>query len=234
VRLSARDFLASGGDISGKMKRRDAPLVGRIIQTPDCVAEGAAYLARIEPRFADALAQTGPLPLRRRRDGFEALLDAIVSQQVSVAAAAAIWGRMKAAKLTGPRKVIRASDEELRACGLSRQKIRYARALAAARIDFRALRDVPTPEVIATLVEVPGIGRWTAEIYAMFSLGRADVFAPGDLALQEAAKLLFDLEARPRERELRVMAEAWAPWRGVAARALWAYYRVAKDREGIR
>ncbi|SFP54674.1 DNA-3-methyladenine glycosylase family protein [Tranquillimonas alkanivorans] len=209
-------------------------MTGRIIQTHDCVAEGAEWLAAREPRFARAFELTGPLPLRRRKDGFEALLDAIVSQQVSVAAADAIWRRLKTARLTGPRKVLWASDEELRACGLSRQKIRYARALAAARVDFRALRDVPDEDVIATLVEVPGIGRWTAEIYAMFSLGRADVFAPGDLALQESARLLFDLPARPTERALRAQAEAWSPWRGVAARALWAYYRVAKEREGIR
>ena len=206
----------------------------RIIRTDACVAEGAAYLAEIEPRFADALRQTGPLPLRLRKDGFQALLSAIVSQQVSVAAANAIWTRLKEAKLTGPRKINWASDEELRACGLSRQKIRYARALAEARIDFRALRERPSEEVASTLVEIPGIGIWTAEIYAMFSLGRADVFAPGDLALQEAARILFELEDRPKERAFRDMAAAWAPWRGVAARLLWAYYRVAKDREGIR
>lgn len=206
----------------------------RIIETPDCVAEGAAFLAAREPRFARALDLTGPLPLRRRKDGFEPLLSAIVSQQVSVAAADAIWARLKAARLTGPRKVAAAADEDLRACGLSRQKARYARALATARIDFPALRDAPCEEVIARLVEVPGIGRWTAEIYAMFSLGRADVFAPADLALQEAARLLFDLEARPAERTLRDLAEPWAPWRAVAARLLWAYYRTAKDREGIR
>ncbi|SER96602.1 DNA-3-methyladenine glycosylase II [Tranquillimonas rosea] len=206
----------------------------RIIETPACVAEGAAWLAAREPRFATALAATGPLPLRRRRDGFAALLDAIVSQQLSVAAANTIWRRLKAAGLTGPRKIMWASDDELRACGLSRQKIRYARELAAARIDYRALREAPSEEVIERLVKVPGIGRWTAEIYAMFSLGRADVFAPADLALQESARVLFKLPARPRERDFRAMAEAWSPWRGVAARALWAYYRVAKDREGIR
>jgi DNA-3-methyladenine glycosylase II len=209
-------------------------MVGRIIETEQCVAEGAAHLAALEPRFAHALQLTGPLPLRRRKDGFEALLSAIVSQQVSVAAADAIWGRLCAARLTGPRKIGRATDEALRACGLSRQKIRYARALAASGIDFRALRAAPTDEVVAVLVEVPGIGRWTAEIYAMFSLGRADVFAPADLALQESARLLFELPARPTEKALREMAEPWSPWRAVAARALWAYYRVAKDREGIR
>ena len=208
--------------------------IGRIIETPACVEEGAAHLAACEPRFARALETTGPLPLRRRKDGFAALLDAIVSQQVSVAAADAIWGRLKAAGLTGPRKIMWASDEDMRACGLSRQKIRYARELARSGIRYGDLRDSPTDEVIDALVAVPGIGRWTAEIYAMFSLGRADVFAPGDLALQEAARILFELETRPSERALREMAEAWSPWRGVAARLLWAYYRVAKEREGIR
>ena len=209
-------------------------MIGRIIETPDCVAEGAEYLARIEPRFAAALEQTGPLPLRRKKDGFEPLLSAIVSQQVSVAAANAIWRRLRDAKLTGPRKILWATDDELRACGLSRQKIRYARALAEARINFKDLRGVPDEDVVARLVEVPGVGRWTAEIYAMFSLGRADVFAPADPALQESARILFETDARPTEKQLRQMAEPWAPWRAVAARLLWAYYHVAKDREGIR
>lgn len=209
-------------------------MTGRIIETDACVAEGAEALGRMCPRLAHALTLTGKLPLRRRPDGFAELLSAIVSQQVSVASANAIWGRMKAARLTGPRLIARASDEDLRAVGLSRQKIRYARELAAARIDFKALRTAPDDEVIATLTRVPGIGVWTAEIYAMFSLGRADVFAPGDLALQEAARVLYNLPERPGEKALREMALAWRPWRSVAARILWAYYRVAKDREGIR
>jgi len=205
----------------------------RVITSPDCVAEGAAWLARREARFAAALEATGPLPLRLRQDGFDALLSAIVSQQVSVAAARAIWSKVEAAGLTEPARIAAADEEALRACGLSRQKQRYARALAEAGIDFDALRSAPTEEVVATLVAVPGIGRWTAEIYAMFSLGRADVFAPADLALQEAARLLFALDERPKERALRELAADWAPWRAVAARLLWAYYRVAKEREGI-
>lgn len=209
-------------------------MVGRIIKTPACVAEGAAFLATCEPRFAWALEQTGPLPLRHRKDGFVALLDAIVSQQISVAAADSIWKRLKEARLTGPRNIAKASEEDLRAAGLSRQKIRYAKALVTARLPYKALRGAPTDEVIATLTDVPGIGRWTAEIYAMFSLGRADIFAPGDLALQEAVRLLFELPERPKEPALRQMAEAWSPWRSVAARLLWAYYRIAKEREGIR
>ena len=221
-------FRAFGGDVQVGSE------VGRIIETTGCVAEGTEWLARREPRFAQALEITGPPPLRRRKDGFEALLSAIVSQQVSVASADAIWKRLRSARLTGPRKVAAASETELRACGLSGPKIRYARALAEARIDYAALREVKDEEVVSRLTEVPGIGRWTAEVYAMFSLGRADVFAPGDLALQEAARMLFELEARPREAELRGMAEDWSPWRSVAARLLWAYFRAMKQREGMR
>jgi len=171
--------------------------------------------------------------LRRRTDGFAQLLSAIVSQQLSVASAASIWKRVQDADMDKPANIAAASDEDLRACGLSRQKIRYVRALVDADIDYVALRELPSSEVIKTLTTVSGIGVWTAEIYAMFSLGRADVFAPGDLALQEAARLLFDLPTRPTEKELRQMAQAWTPWRAVAARALWAYYKVAKEREGI-
>ncbi|MFM2355025.1 MAG: hypothetical protein RLZZ528_761 [Pseudomonadota bacterium] len=209
-------------------------MVGRIITSGACLAEGAEWLATREPRFADVLARTGPLPLRLRPGGYPALLDAIVSQQVSRASADAIWARLAAAGLTSADAVAGADEVALRACGLSRPKMRYAVAVAQAGLDYEALAGLPTDEVITRLTALPGIGRWTAEIYAMFSLGRADVFAPGDLALQEAARLLFDLHARPTEREFRAMAEAWSPWRSVAARALWAYYRVVKSREGIR
>jgi DNA-3-methyladenine glycosylase II len=208
-------------------------MVGRIIETEACIAEGADWLAAREPRFAHALALTGLPPLRRRPDGFAALWDAIVSQQVSVASADAIWARLEAGGLVTPEAVAAAADDALRAAGLSRQKMRYGRALAVSGIDFGALREVPDEQVIATLVALPGIGRWTAEIYAMFSLGRADVFAPGDLALQEAVRRLFGWETRPAEKAFRAMAEAWSPWRSVAARLLWAYYRIDKGREGI-
>ena len=208
--------------------------VERIILTDDCVSEGVGWLAANEPRFAEILPLCEPLPLRRTDDGFARLLSAIVGQQVSIASANAIWKRLEDAGMTEPDLVMRTSEEALRALGLSRQKASYAKALAEARIDYGALRDSPSTEVIATLTKVRGIGAWTAEVYAMFALGRADVFAPGDLALQEAARVLFDLPERPRERALRTMAEAWSPWRSVAARILWAYYRVAQQREGIR
>lgn len=216
------------------MGAREKPLVGRIITTDACVAEGADWLARAEPRFAHALTLTGPLPLRRREDGFAALLSAIVSQQVSLASANAIWARLQTAGLTDRAAMAAATDDDLRAAGLSRQKARYGRALAQSGVDFDALRAAPTDQVVAQLTSIPGIGIWTAEIYAMFALGRADVFAPGDLALQEGARLLFGLPERPKDRALREMAAAWSPWRSVAARVLWAYYHVEKNREGIR
>lgn len=208
--------------------------VGRIIETDACVAEGADWLAQREPRFADALAQTGPLPLRRRPDGYEALLGAIVSQQLSVAAADSIWKKLQSAELVTAQNLLSASEDDLRACGLSRPKIKYAKGLADSGVNFAALRELSDKEVVAELVKINGIGKWTAEIYALASLGRADIFASGDLALQEAAKVLFNMERRPTDKQIAQMALDWSPWRSVAARLLWAYYRVVKDREGIR
>ena len=204
------------------------------IETLGDLEAGSRYLAEIEPRFDFALKLTGALPHRRRKDGFEALLDMIVSQQVSVAAGDAIWARILNAGLNNQQRVCGATDEEFRQCGLSRQKIRYARALAESDIDYESLRGLPDSEVVALLTKVTGIGRWTAEIYSMFALGRRDVFAAGDLALQESARLLFGLTDRPSESELRTLAEPWSPWRAVAARLLWAYYRIEKKKEGIR
>lgn len=197
------------------------------------VAKGAAWLAAHDPHMARALAQIGPLPLRLKPQGFAALLSMIISQQVSVASAAAIWSRIEGAGLLSPEAVIAAGEEGLRAAGLSRPKIRYALALAQSDFDFAALQDLPDTAAIERLTALPGIGIWTAQIYAMFSLGRADVFAPGDLALQEAARHLYDLPQRPKPDALAHMAQNWSPWRSVAARTLFTYYRHIKNREGM-
>ena len=206
----------------------------RIIRTDADVAEGAAHLAKIEPRFAKVLPDVSPLPLRRKPEGFGEVLSAIMGQQVSTASAQAICQRLAAAGLDQADAVKKAREDDLRACGLSRQKIRYAFALAEADIDYDGLRDLPDEEVLETLTAVTGIGIWTAEIYLKFSLGRSDAFAAGDLALQIAAQDLFELDARPTPAQLRTLAEPWSPWRSVAARILWAYYRVRKQRDGIR
>lgn len=206
---------------------------GRLIVTEADLDEGAAALVACAPRFAEALARAGRPPLRRREDGFAALLRIMVSQQLSVAAAQTIWARLEAAGGADPQRLLHLDDAALRACGLSAPKMRYARALACAPLDYAALRSLPEAEAVAALTQVTGVGRWTAEIYLMFCIGRADVFAPGDLALQEGARMLFDLPARPAPAALASMAEAWSPWRAVAARLLWAYYGAVKRREGV-
>lgn len=206
---------------------------GLIIKNPIDVQQGAEFLAKADPRFSALLERTGPLPLRLKPQGFNALLEIIVSQQVSVASADAIRARMVEAGLINEAAVRQAGEEGLRAAGLSRPKARYALALADAEIDYSGLRQMTDEAVIARLSEVPGIGPWTAQIYVMFCMGRADMFPPGDLALQEAAKVLFDLPARPTAAELEVLSHDWSPWRSVAARALFAYYRIVKQREGL-
>ena len=208
-------------------------MVGRIITTRACIDEGADCLVRVEPRFVHAIDLVGEIPLRRRDDGFASLLNAIVSQQVSVAAANGIWRNLAAAGFDREERIVAASTDDLRSVGLSKSKIKYAKALAEAQLDFAALRGLSDSEVIEKLTEIKGIGRWTAEIYCMFSLGRADAFAAGDLALQESAKLLFNMDKRPSDAELRSLAEPWSPWKSVAARILFAYYRHVKNREGI-
>ena len=203
------------------------------IESEADLAAGTVVLVARDARFGPILEAVGPLPLRRQSDGFSALLSAIVGQQVSTHAARAIWARLADAGLTDASALSHAADEVLRAAGLSRPKIAYARALAHADLDYESLRAMPTEAVVTQLTALPGIGRWTAEIYACFALGHADVFAAGDLALQVAAARAFALTARPNEAALRRMAQEWAPVRAVAARALWAYYRIAINREGI-
>ena len=205
----------------------------RLVAAESDLARGAAHLAAVCPVWARVLPDLGPLALRRRADGFGALMGAIVSQQISTAAAASISARLAAAGLDGPKAILAADDAGLRACGLSGQKVRYLRTLAGAGIDFEALRGMPDEEVVATLTALPGIGRWTAEMYLIFALGRADAFAPDDLALQESARLMYALPERPKGRALAELARPWAPWRAVAARGLWAYYHAAKGREGV-
>ena len=204
-----------------------------LIKSDEIVVQAVDDLILCEPLFAEVIKHTGVPKVRLRSDGFQTLLQAIVSQQVSVAAANAIWSRLKIEDFIDPHKILQADEDHLKSIGLSRQKIRYAKALAVADLDYIALRQKSDDEVVEILTEVPGIGVWTAEIYAMFSLKRADVFAAGDLALKESARLLFSLDERPNEGELRVLSKKWSPWRSVAALLLWDYYGFTKNREGV-
>jgi DNA-3-methyladenine glycosylase II len=186
-------------------------------------------LAGIEPRFADAIAATGYPEERIREPGYATLLRTIVGQQVSVAAAASVWNRLEA--LLGPEcpadRLIAQDFDALRACGLSRQKQGYARSLAelvlSGELPLDALPE-DDEEAIAYLTKVKGIGRWSAEIYLLFAEGRPDIWPAGDLAVQEGVGRLLRLEARPSEKEIRAIAEAWRPHRGAAAIFTWHIY----------
>lgn len=191
--------------------------------------EGVLALARAEPAFAEALARHGPPAPRLRPRGYGTLLRAIVAQQVSTAAATAIWNRLEAAfgTLEDPATIAAASPEALRAAGLSRQKAGYAQSLAAHVADGRLpLGSLPADNeaAIALLSAVRGLGRWSAEIYLLFAEGRPDAFPAGDLALRVQAGRLFFGGTRPTEKALRARAEAWRPHRGAAAIFLWHCY----------
>ncbi|HYD11446.1 MAG TPA: DNA-3-methyladenine glycosylase 2 family protein [Allosphingosinicella sp.] len=190
-------------------------------------------LAAIEPAFAPALERAGVPEPRTGERGYVTLLRAIVGQQVSVASANAIWNKLEVQ--TGgahdPERMARTSDEGLRAAGLSRQKMAYARSLSeevlSGRLDFDAL-PADDEEAIARLTSVKGIGRWTAEIYLLFAEGRPDVFPAGDLAVQIELGVILGLEERPSEKAIRALAEGWSPHRGAAAVFAWHHRRMDK------
>jgi DNA-3-methyladenine glycosylase II len=208
-----------------------------LINTEADLHAGLEALLVADSRFQALIARGGPPPLRRREGGFAGLASIVVSQQLSTASAAAIWGRLTAAyDPFEPGRIMRARATRLAKLGLSGPKIRALRAIATAAgngaPDLAALADMPADAAHAALTAVHGIGPWTADIYLLACLGHADAWPAGDLALQEAARLAFGLEARPSTKAMVPLAESWRPWRGVAARVLWTYYRAIKRREG--
>jgi DNA-3-methyladenine glycosylase II len=209
-----------------------------IIANEADIARGTAHLAQSCPHMRMISEVCGAPPLRWREHGFAGLVTTITGQQVSVASANAIRARMdqQLGDIT-PERLATASEEALRACGLSGPKIRTLRALSEAIISgtlpFDRLGEMPADEAHAAMVKVHGIGPWTAEVYMMFCLGVQDIFAPADLALQEGAKLAMGLETRPTTKQMAEIATRWQPWRAVAARMLWAYYGHIKKRQGV-
>ncbi len=206
------------------------------IQTLDTLEELETHidaLITLEPKFAPVHQQVGTPSLRRNTGGFEQLLRAIVGQQLSVAAASSIWQRLHDANLTSAPAIIQADDETLRAQGLSKQKVRYARALATHKIDYTALESMSDDDVIEILTGVTGIGRWTAEMYLLFSLGRADVLAVDDLAIRVGAMSVLGLDARPTPKHLLRISEAWAPYRSASSLLIWAYYSTLRAQQSV-
>jgi DNA-3-methyladenine glycosylase II len=196
----------------------------------EAIKEALDALAERDQAIAAALARAGYPEPRDGDRGYVTLLRAIVGQQVSVKAAASMWAKLTA--LVGdppkPAAVLAASDETLRAAGLSRQKASYARSLAeeviSGRLDFDNL-PADDDEAIAELVRVKGIGRWTAEIYLLFAEGRLDIWPAGDLAVQIEVGRILGLEEKPSEKEVRALAEAWRPHRGALAIFSWHHRR---------
>ena len=189
-------------------------------------------LGRIEPRFAAAVERIGHPAPRVRERGHETLLRTMVGQQVSVKAADAMWRKLAGTVGTHPERIAAASDEELRAAGLSRQKAGYARSLGeevlSGRLDLSAL-PADDEEAIAALTRVKGIGRWSAEIYLLFAEGRPDIWPAGDLAVQIEIGRILGHATRPTEKQVRALAEAWRPHRGALAIFTWHHYGAGPD-----
>jgi DNA-3-methyladenine glycosylase II len=191
-----------------------------------------AALAAADPRFTGLLTAAGRPPLRRREGGYAGLAAIIVSQQLSTASAAAIWGRLAAAfDPLEPAAILLARPARLAKLGLSAPKIRALKAIARAvdrgELPLATLADSAADDAHKALTAIHGIGPWTADIYLLACLGHADAWPAGDLALQEAARVAFALPLRPSAKEMLALAEPWRPWRAVAARILWSYYRTA-------
>ncbi len=202
---------------------------------PDHARAAIARLVALDPAFAGIEGAAGPLPWRIRASGFPGLLQAIVGQQISNGAAAAIWRRLAAVPgALDPAGLLALDDAVLRAVGLSRAKLLGARALAAAfaegRLHADRLAAMDDEAAVAAMAAVRGLGRWTAEVYLVFALERADVFPAGDLALAAALADLKRLPARPTPVTLRQLAAAWAPQRALAARLLWHHWRFRTGR----
>ena len=200
-----------------------------MVRTAESLTTALDALAEREPAFARVLERHGAPAPRNSVRGAETLLRTIVGQQVSVAAARSMWAKLEAAFGSPPdlAKLLAASDEELRAAGMSRQKAGYIRSLAelvlTGELDLRSLPD-DDEEAIALLTKIKGIGRWSAEIYLLFAEGREDVFPAGDLAVMIEIGRLMGLDERPSEKQLRELAEKWRPYRGAAAVLAWHSY----------
>jgi len=200
-----------------------------MVRTTESLHASFDALAAREKAFAEVLHTHGRPEPRVSEPGVETLLRTIVGQQVSVQAARSMWNKL-VAKFGQPvdlQTLLKASDEELREAGLSRQKAGYARSLAglvlSGELDLAHL-PADDEEAIAHLTKIKGIGRWSAEIYLLFAEGRGDVWPAGDLAVQIEIGKLLGLEERPSEKQLRELAEAWRPHRGAAAVLAWHSY----------
>jgi DNA-3-methyladenine glycosylase II len=214
------------------------PRMTQFLQSQADLDAGLAQLLAADPRLVPVARKAGTFALRRREAGFPGLCAIVCGQQLSTASAAAIRARLFAAFDPFHHDTLRkARADKLKRLGLSAPKIRsikeIGKAVAQGRIDLERVGYMDADKAHAALVALHGIGPWSADIYLLFCLGHSDAFPAGDLAVQESARIAFGLRKRPDAKRLSKMAEAWRPWRGVAAHLLWAYYHAVKRREGI-
>lgn len=203
------------------------------LDTAEALAFHLEGLAGRDERLAKAIARAGEVVLRLSPSGFEGMARIVCGQQLSVASARAIWGRVEALGAITPAAYLSQDEATLRATGLSRGKFETIRGVALAcaegRLDFASIDTLPPDEAIATLTELKGIGPWTAEIYLLFCAGHPDIFPAGDLALQKAVEHAFALPSRPMPRDLIPLAAQWSPHRGAAALMFWRYFSAMKN-----
>lgn len=194
-------------------------------------------LVRRDPKLRNILQQAGMPRLRRRPAGFSGLAAIVVGQQLSIASASAIWSRLEVAfDPFHHDALLRSRTDKLARLGLSAAKIKtlkhIAQEIAEERLDLDALADLGADEAHCTLTSLHGVGPWTADIYLLFCLGHGDAWPAGDLAVQEAMRIGLNLASRPTAKEMSPLAEDWRPLRGVAAHLWWAYYKIARKRDG--
>ena len=211
------------------LPRRRAISIRARKHVPDGLEDGARALARLDPDFAQILATYGLPRFPRRPASFGTLLHIILEQQLSLDIAAKLWKRLKQrCRPLTPLRFLELNEDTLKNCGFTRQKIGYARGLASAILERRfspsGLKRLADEQALTAIMELRGFGHWSAEVFVLFALGRPDVWPAGDLALQVAVQWLKALPARPDSRELRILGEAWRPWRSVAACLLWQFY----------
>jgi DNA-3-methyladenine glycosylase II len=200
--------------------------------------DAIAALIKLDPRLPPILAVAGMPTLRRRDAGFAGLAQIVTGQQVSVASASAIWGRVSGAYDPFHHDALRkARADRLGRLGLSAAKIKtlkgVARELAAGRLNLDVLAEEDADVAHATLTKLHGIGPWTADVYLLFCLGHGDAWPAGDVAIQEAIKVGLGLATRPTVKQMAPLAEPWRPLRGAAAHLWWSYYHAIKKREGV-
>lgn len=200
--------------------------------------DAVAALVKLDPRLAPVRETAGSPALRRRAPGFEGLAQIVCGQQLSVASASAIWGRLAEAFAPFHHDALRkARTDRLGRLGLSAAKIKtlkgVARELVAGRLNLDVLAEEDADAAHNTLTKLHGIGPWTADVYLLFCLGHGDAWPAGDVALQEAIKVGFGLATRPTEKQMAPLAEPWRPLRGAAAHLWWSYYHAIKKREGV-